>query len=108
MDLKEFQNLPEAEVKKLKLSTPAMLNLLYEKVQDDLKFLAAEIKTLKLNMREVQEGGIRYLGIYQRALIYNKGDIVTYGGSMWACLSDNTSEKPGNCSSWQLCVKGTR
>lgn len=40
---------------------------------------------------------------------YEKGDVVTHGGSQWTCVVDKTVDKPGESSSgWKLSVKAGR
>lgn len=51
-----------------------------------------------------------YRGVYSDAEIYEKGDCVTQGGSMWVCKKD-TIFKPGTedgKEDWQLSVKKGR
>ncbi|MFD1987977.1 HK97 family phage prohead protease [Mesorhizobium newzealandense] len=50
-----------------------------------------------------------YKGVYQRALPYGKGAMVTHDGSLWAALQDvQEGTLPGtNPTSWQLAAKGT-
>jgi len=36
---------------------------------------------------------------------YNRGDLVTWGGSTWHCNAEATESKPGDGSDWQLMVK---
>jgi hypothetical protein len=50
-----------------------------------------------------------YLGIWDEAHDYAKGDVVTYGGSIWYCLVDQTKARPGIASKdWRLMVKEGR
>ena len=105
MDLHTYQSLTPEEAKKVKLSPAEMVSMLNEQMLDGFEMLAKRIKTLELNMREVQEGGIRYCGTFQRAITYNKGHMVTYAGSLWASLHDNNTDSPGNGKTWQLAVK---
>jgi hypothetical protein len=49
-----------------------------------------------------------YRGVYTEGKSYERGDSVTWAGSMWVAHED-TSAKPGEGSkSWQLCVKKGR
>jgi len=36
---------------------------------------------------------------------YSRGTCVTFGGTMWVCRADHTSDKPGTNSSWRLMAK---
>ncbi len=47
-----------------------------------------------------------YRGVYADGESYEKGDMVTWGGSVWHCQAD-TTEKPGT-DDWQLAVKKGR
>lgn len=49
-----------------------------------------------------------YRGVYASADNYERGDVVTFGGSTWHC-NDNTSDKPDGLSkAWTLVVKKGR
>jgi hypothetical protein len=48
-----------------------------------------------------------YRGVFQDNATYARGELTTYGGSMWIALADN-SERPGTGGGWQLCVKHGR
>jgi hypothetical protein len=46
-----------------------------------------------------------YRGVYRPGQTYERGDTVTWGGSVWHC-NEKTSAKPGDGSGgWTLCVK---
>lgn len=47
-----------------------------------------------------------YRGVYQNDAAYERGDVVTWAGSMWHCDKD-TDDKPGG-DDWTLCVKRGR
>ena len=49
-----------------------------------------------------------YRGVYREAE-YQRGDTVTWGGSLWHCDADGTKEKPGDGSrNWTLAAKRGR
>lgn len=49
-----------------------------------------------------------YRGVYREGS-YEKGDTVTWGGSLWHCDAEKTEEKPGDGSkAWTLCAKKGR
>lgn len=49
-----------------------------------------------------------YCGIFKEGNDYQKGDMVTFGGSLWHCNTD-TKTKPGDAAKdWQLCAKRGR
>jgi hypothetical protein len=77
-------------------------------ILEQQKPLRDEIAKLKTRVAELESGGIRYCGVYQRAQNYRRGDITTHEGSMWCAVSDVApNEQPGKCQGWQLCcMKG--
>lgn len=47
-----------------------------------------------------------YQGVFKKTgQSYNKGDSVTYGGSLWIAMQDNPDHDPGNGQAWKLAVK---
>ncbi len=71
---------------------------------------AAKLKALSARIEQLEAGGVRYAGTWQRALPYRKGTVVTSGGGMWAALRDTREgEKPGDApAAWQLAAKSAR
>jgi hypothetical protein len=61
--------------------------------------------------KQVAERGIRYCGVYEDGRAYDKGDLITWDGSLWACL-EATTVKPGYVingpRAWQLAAKKGR
>lgn len=50
-----------------------------------------------------------YRGIFSEGVQYDKGDCVTFGGSLWHAKSDTSTAKPGaDESAWTLAVKKGR
>jgi len=71
--------------------------------------LFKRIEELSAQVAELQSAGIRYVGGYQRAQTYKRGDICTQDGSMWCAVNDvGPNEQPGRCDSWQLCCRAGR
>lgn len=67
------------------------------------------IEQLESRLGEVEKGGISFGGLYQRALSYKKGCIVTYKGSAWIALSDIAGGvEPTTTAHWALMVKAGR
>lgn len=64
-----------------------------------------ELKTMDARIKAIEGRGIKYTGTFQRAMIYQRGDVVTHDGSAWIALSDSTRATPGDDASWQLMVK---
>lgn len=48
-----------------------------------------------------------YREIYKAGTLYTKGDLVTWGGSLWYCCED-TDTKPGESPAWKLAAKKGR
>ncbi len=67
-----------------------------------------EMEALREKVKRVEGKGLSYAGTWQRALGYVEGDVVTYDGSAWVCLSPETKAKPGDGADWQLFVKKGR
>lgn len=69
--------------------------------------LVATIKELRDRVDELEAGGVKYLGSYQRAAPYQRGSVVTYDGCMWTALSDlRAGVVPGKApEAWQLSAK---
>jgi hypothetical protein len=63
-------------------------------------------KPLRERIIELEKRGVNYCGVYQRAALYRRGDIVTVDGSMYVAIADvEPNQAPGNGNNWQLCVK---
>ncbi|MBA8845693.1 hypothetical protein FHW02_003775 [Ochrobactrum sp. RH1CCR137] len=70
---------------------------------------ADDLKALTKRLEVLEEGGIQYRGIYQRAQNYSKGDVITFHGSAWIALRPlKETEEPGTCDGWMLMVKKGR
>ena len=48
--------------------------------------------------------GLRYLGTHDPGEVYEPGDGVTHGGSLWVARA-RTSSKPGTDDTWTLAIK---
>ncbi len=52
---------------------------------------------------------MEYRGVWSEGLgVCRKGDAVTFGGSLWICRAEETTDKPGTSPAWQLAVKKGR
>jgi Phage capsid family len=74
---------------------------------DDVHKRIDAIDALQKRVAELEGGGIRYFGTWQRAQSYRKGDVTTFEGSMFIALNA-TADTPGKGGDWQLCVKHGR
>tara|TARA_B100002019_G_scaffold53320_1_gene45477 strand:+ start:332 stop:5413 length:5082 start_codon:yes stop_codon:yes gene_type:complete len=50
--------------------------------------------------------GLEFENLWSEELIYNKGDIVLYGGYSYTALENNFQAIPSDSSSWELLLKG--
>lgn len=53
----------------------------------------------------IESKGVEYLGVWQAAASYKRGNLVTHGGSIWHANED-TRAKPGDGKTWTLACKG--
>ena len=68
---------------------------------------AAEVERLESRVRELEGRGLKYAGVWQRALHYERGAAVTHQGYAWIALTE-TGAEPGTDAAWQLMVKRGR
>ena len=47
------------------------------------------------------------MGVYQRAVEYERGSLVTFDASMW-CANERTRDELGKTGAWTLAVKRGR
>lgn len=79
-------------------------------LERNLSSVVARLNSIELRLAELESGGVRFAGVWQRALRYGKGSTVTADGALWIALKDTSAgEKPGEVpAAWQLCVKSAR
>lgn len=73
-------------------------------------------RTMKLSMkadgreisREVKIPSVIYRGVFRHGEKYEKGDALTYGGSLWIAVKDEAEGVPGTCDDYKLAVKRGR
>src|SRR5262245_23821626 len=74
-----------------------------------LEQIAQATAPLQERIAALESTGIKYVGTYQRAQNYSRGDVCTYEGSMWVCTCPTPPmEVPGKSVCWQLSVKSPR
>ena len=63
---------------------------------------------LKQRIEHIEQRGIEYAGVYQKAQTYRRGVLVSHDDSLWAAVRDaQPGEAPGTSDSpWQLALKG--
>ncbi|MBB4194879.1 transposase [Rhizobium aethiopicum] len=92
------------------LQRPLSRRMVHALVAATTAATAAKLKALSARISELEAGGVRYAGIWQRALPYRKGSVVTSDGAMWIALADTPEGVvPGSDPSiWQLAAKSAR
>jgi hypothetical protein len=74
-----------------------------------IEHLAQGITNLRRDFEALRGEQMRYLGVWQGAQSYQRGSVVTHGGSIWHANATTTAaEKPGSSGSWQLMTKTPR
>ncbi len=87
------------------LKSSVQTGVFYEALAEVLDAFSA----VKKRLDALEEGGIKYRGVYQRAQDYSKGDVVTFDGCAWIALrSLKETEEPSTCDGWMLMVKKGR
>jgi hypothetical protein len=70
------------------------------------KFVEAAVTPLQRRIAELEDRPtLSYLGVYEQARQYTRGNFVTHDGSLWHCRADLTRARPGSDSDWQLAAK---
>jgi hypothetical protein len=68
--------------------------------------IGKRVEELEAKTAEIEKGGLRYVGTYQRALNYRRGDFLTHRGSLFATLRDTSpGEEPEKSDAFQLAAK---
>lgn len=90
------------------LRRPLSTRCVHALIASSIASIAAKLKALSARVAALEEGGIRYMGTYQRAASYAKGDTVTHAGGLWIALKTTPlGTAPGSDSAyWQLAAKG--
>ena len=70
--------------------------------------LADYAAALEGRLAAIEAKGVAYCGVWQRAQDYKRGDVVTFDGSAWVAIAEETRATPGATDAWQMLVKGTR
>ncbi|CAN7549442.1 transposase [Pararhizobium sp. LjRoot238] len=99
----------DAAYSKEELQRPLSRRMVHMLVAATTAVTAAKLGALAARVAELEAGGIRYVGSFQRALGYRKGSVTTFAGSMWTALDDvPAGVQPGsNPAFWQLSEKGS-
>jgi hypothetical protein len=110
MTFKKLQTMSENEQRDFLNKAPSidLVMVLTGKIAHLEGQIREELQKIRAEIDEIKKGGIKYFGIFQRAQDYQKGSIVTFGGSAWVALLDSPSGGPGESPGWQLLVKSGR
>lgn len=83
-----------------------MVTIIKGYVEAELAPVRDRIATLERELEAVRAKGLTYRGVWQRASDYDRGAIVTHGGSAWAATrAVANGEEPGKGTAWQLMLK---
>ena len=101
--------------KQLESLAEGLAPVVLEEIRAALAPVLTRIETLEQHhvalTKQVTERGIRYCGVYEDGRAYDQGDLITWDGSLWACL-EATTVKPGYVingpRAWQLAAKKGR
>ena len=66
-----------------------------------------ETRIKELETRNAELATFTYRGVWQAASTYQRGNFVTFDGSIWHCNRDDTRSKPPT-DDWQLAVRAGR
>lgn len=70
------------------------------------RYVEAQVKPLRERIASLEVSGIKFVGTYQRAATYKRGDVCNFDGGMWVATCDTPPhEAPGKSVCWQLSVK---
>jgi hypothetical protein len=71
----------------------------------DRRIEALESRLLQIEKHAAE---LRYCGAWKDGEVYKKNNFCTFDGSIWVCLADHETARPGQSSGWQLCVRKGR
>jgi len=81
---------------------------IYGFILDAVDVLSEQIAEQGKRVAQVEQKGLTYRGVWQRAGDYERGAIVTDKGSAWAAVKAvNNGERPGEGSAWQMMLKSS-
>jgi hypothetical protein len=63
-----------------------------------------ETQYLELVAQKVE---FKYVGTWRSGKAYQRGNFCTHSSALWHC-NEPTTETPGKCNDWTLCVKAPR
>jgi hypothetical protein len=66
--------------------------------------LEKRIVALQARMAELESSALKYCGVYQPSVSYQRGNVVTCHGSAFHATRTVSAERPGTTDGWQLMV----
>ncbi|AJC80947.1 hypothetical protein IE4803_CH03791 [Rhizobium etli bv. phaseoli str. IE4803] len=90
------------------LRRPLSTRCVHALVASSIASTAMKLNALSARIAILEEAGVKYVGVFQRAASYGRGDTVTHAGSLWVALrAVPVGTAPGtNSVFWQLAAKG--
>jgi hypothetical protein len=82
------------------------MKLITKELSEYLDTVEEMIVSLKDEVRELKATTPSYMGVWQKAQEYRRGQMVTDRGTLWHC-NGATTERPGTGDGWTLMVKTT-
>jgi len=101
----KFKLMSMEEKKKLRCWWKDEVNILAGKVFELEEEIAKALVGMRADIDGLKTRGLEYKGVYQRALTYQRGDVVTLNGDAWVAVVDIAKGKPGDSQDFQLFVK---
>lgn len=77
-----------------------ILDVVLDEVGAKIKEQNARITALERRISE-----FKYCGVWQPGTVYRECNSVTDSGSLWICVSPQTTQRPGDGPDWRLAVK---
>lgn len=83
-----------------------------ENTEHVIRSIAFDVETRELRAGDRVLAKFPYIenkGVYQQGVVYERGHLVTWGGSSWECVAEKATEAPTDSSKmWRLMVKAGR
>jgi hypothetical protein len=79
-----------------------------ELVSEAAKLRQRRFEEIERRLDVIESQGIKFMGVYQRAIEYGRGSVVVRDGSSWVCIDEITRQVPGEGAAWALLAKAGR
>ena len=66
------------------------------------------LEPVERRLAALENMGLKFAGVHQRALDYSRGHVVVSGGSSWVALKSNPEGCPGDSPDWALMARAGR